>query len=182
MKSLVVIINGKPQTGKDKFVELCSKYATVKNVSSIDLVKEAFRIMCYIKKTDEIAKNDVTRRLLSMMKTMSIELNDAPFHYCRDEVVRFLEKHTGVIFVHIREAAEIKKLKEFVESYKENHSDLDFDIITLKIEADNAVNVDNPSDNDVDNYEYDLTLKNPGTEEAFDAMAKTFIEETLSSF
>ena len=54
MKSLVVIINGKPMSGKDKFVELCGNYATVKNVSSIDLVKEAFRIMCYIKKSDEI--------------------------------------------------------------------------------------------------------------------------------
>lgn len=182
MKSLVVIINGKPMSGKDKFVELCGNYATVKNVSSIDLVKEAFRIMCYIKKSDEISKNDVTRRLMSMMKTMSIELNDAPFHYCRDEVVRFLEKHTGIIFVHIREAAEIAKLKEFVESYKENHSELNFDLMTLKIEYDQSVEADNPSDNDVDNYEYDMTLKNPGTEEAFDAMAKTFVEGTLSSF
>lgn len=182
MKSLVVIINGKPKSGKDKFVDLCTKYATTKNVSSIDLVKEAFKIMCYIKKSDEIAKNDVTRRLMSMMKTMSIELNDAPFRYCRDEVVRFLEKHTGVVFVHIREAAEITKMKEFVDSYKANHENLNFDLITLKIESENSEDADNPSDNDVDNYTYDLTLKNPGTEEAFDAMAKTFIEEMLTSF
>lgn len=182
MKSLVVIINGKPRSGKDKFVELCSKYTTVKNVSSIDLVREAFRIMNYIKKDDELAKNEVTRRAMSMMKTMSVELSEAPFRYCRDEIIRFVEKHTGIIFVHVREAKEIDKLVEFINSYKENHPDVPFDSLKLCIESENSEDVDNPSDLDVENTKYDLVIKNPGTEAPFEEIAQAFVEEQMSSF
>ncbi len=40
MKKEIIIINGTGGSGKDTFVELCSKYKKVKNTSSIDKVKK----------------------------------------------------------------------------------------------------------------------------------------------
>ena len=45
MKKRVVIINGGGGSGKDTFVEFCAKHAKVINISSVDKVKEAAKIL-----------------------------------------------------------------------------------------------------------------------------------------
>ena len=45
MEKRIVIINGSGGVGKDTFVELCGKFVEVKNISSVDKVKEAARIL-----------------------------------------------------------------------------------------------------------------------------------------
>ncbi len=40
MEKQIIIINGTGGSGKDTFVEFCSKYGSIMNFSSIDKVKE----------------------------------------------------------------------------------------------------------------------------------------------
>jgi len=45
MKKQIVVINGTGGSGKDTFVEFCSKYGKVMNFSSVDKVKEVARVI-----------------------------------------------------------------------------------------------------------------------------------------
>ena len=45
MDKQVIIINGTGGSGKDTFVEYCSEFAKVTNISSVDKVKEAAKIL-----------------------------------------------------------------------------------------------------------------------------------------
>ena len=45
MKKNIIIINGSGGVGKDTFVNICSKFRKVLNISTIDKAKEAARIL-----------------------------------------------------------------------------------------------------------------------------------------
>ena len=45
MNKQVIIINGTGGSGKDTFVRFCSEFAKVTNISSVDKVKEAAKIL-----------------------------------------------------------------------------------------------------------------------------------------
>ena len=45
MDKKIVVINGSGGVGKDTFVEFCSEFAKVKNISSVDKVKEAAKVL-----------------------------------------------------------------------------------------------------------------------------------------
>ena len=45
MDKKVIIINGTGGSGKDTFVEFCSEFKNVMNISSVDKVKEAASIL-----------------------------------------------------------------------------------------------------------------------------------------
>ena len=45
MSKEIVIINGSGGVGKDAFVEFCNEFTCVKNISSVDKVKEAAKIL-----------------------------------------------------------------------------------------------------------------------------------------
>ena len=45
MEKRIIIINGSGGVGKDTFVEYCSEFTNVKNISSVDKVKEAAKIL-----------------------------------------------------------------------------------------------------------------------------------------
>ena len=45
MSKEIVIINGSGGVGKDAFVEFCNEFTCVKNISSVDKVKEAAKVL-----------------------------------------------------------------------------------------------------------------------------------------
>ena len=85
MKKRIVIINGVGGSGKDTFVELCAKHANVINISSVDKVKEAAKVL--VGWNGE--KDEKSRKLLVDLKKISIEYNDYPTAYILEEHKNF---------------------------------------------------------------------------------------------
>ncbi len=97
MKKRIVIINGVGGSGKDTFVELCAKHANVINISSVDKVKEAAKVL--VGWNGE--KDEKSRKLLVDLKKISIEYNDYPTAYILEEHKKFLKSDATILFIHI---------------------------------------------------------------------------------
>ena len=156
----VFIINGSGGVGKDTFVEFCQKYCKVKNISSVDKVKEAARILTGWDGT----KDDKSRKLLVDLKQLGIEYNDAPFKYIVESYNDFEKTDEELMFIHIREISEIEKVKNAVNAKTILVTNKNVELI-----------VSNESDKNVMNYEYDYNIKNDGTLEELNQMAKEFV-------
>lgn len=163
MVKKIIIINGSGGVGKDTFIELCSKYTEIKNISSVDKVKEAAKIL--VGWNGE--KSDKSRKLLSDLKQLSIDYNNYPLVYIQNQVKEFNENQNQVImFVHIREINEIDKLKK------------QLDAKTLLITNNRIEKIQtNKSDANVEKYNYDYYIKNDGTLEELEEKAKKFVME-----
>ena len=162
MKKKIVIINGSGGVGKDTFVEFCEEFAKVKNISSVDKVKEAAKILVGWNGD----KDDKSRKLLVDLKQLSIEYNDYPTVYIKDESDQFLENsEQEMMFVHIREISEIEKLKKLLNAK------------TLLITSTRVAKITtNNSDANVDKYEYDYYISNDGTLDELKEKAKSFVQ------
>lgn len=161
----IVVINGSGGVGKDTFVELCSTYVKVKNISSVDKVKEAAHILTGWNGE----KDDKSRKLLSDLKEMGIQYNDAPFLYITSMVEEFKSSEEEIMFIHIREAKEIEKCRKT------------FGAITLLITNKNVLAVTtNHSDKDVLDFNYDYHIENDGTIEELRDKAKDFVNQLKS--
>ena len=159
----IVIINGSGGVGKDTFVKYCSEFVNVKNISSVDKVKEAAKIL--VNWNGE--KDDKSRKLLSDLKRLSIDYNDYPTKYIEKEAKDFANNNDlDLMFVHIREIEEIKKLKELL-----NAKTL---LITSKRIAKITSNV---SDANVEEYQYDYNIKNDGSLDELREQARLFVNE-----
>lgn len=156
----IFVINGTAESGKDTFVEYMGEFLNVKNVSSVDKLKEAAMILGWDGK-----KKDKDRKFLSDMKLLSIDYNDHPYRYIQSQINSFHEDDNQVMFIHIREPAEISRV---VNRYGAST------IIVKNQRIQN--NSSNSSDFNVDDYKYDYVLKNNGTLEELKAKAKGFAE------
>ena len=104
MKKAVIVINGRGGVGKDTLCAFAAKEYTVRNVSSITPVKElAARCGWGGEKTDR------ARKFLSDLKALLIEYNDYPTTWALAEYEQFLAGDEQIMFLHIREGAEIDK-------------------------------------------------------------------------
>ena len=135
----VVIINGTGGSGKDTFVEYTSKYANIKNYSSIDKVKEVAKVIGW-----DGGKTEKDRKFLSDLKRLTTEYNDMAFNDIKKHYKEFLTTKEEIMFIHIREPEEIKRAAD------------EFMAITLLIKREGLDNISsNYSDSEVDNYNYD---------------------------
>ena len=113
MEQKIIIINGSGGVGKDTFVEFCSEFTGVKNISSVDKVKEAAKIL--VNWNGE--KDDKSRKLLVDLKQLSIDYNDFPMQYIKKEAEEFwANQEQKLMFVHIREISEIEKVKKMLNA------------------------------------------------------------------
>ena len=160
MKKRVVIINGSGGVGKDTFVECCSEFVKLKNISSVDKVKEAAKIL--VGWNGE--KDDKSRKLLVDLKALSIEYNDYPIQYIKQEADLFLENEDeNIMFVHIREISEIEKVKQMLNAK------------TLLITSSRVEKITtNASDANVDQYQYDYYISNDKTIEELKEKTRFF--------
>ena len=143
-----ILINGPAQSGKDTFIKIFEEKnpnLKVANVSSID----PFRTIPISWGWNGV-KDESYRKALYYLKKAAIVLNDYPVEFLlevRGKYVATFEKY--VIFYHIREPEEIKKLKEKLPFLQ-----------TIFLERDNNKPLSLEEDEiNIRKYEYDYYLK-----------------------
>lgn len=162
MDKHILIINGTGGAGKDTFVNFCSEAEKVLNVSTVDKVKEAAKIL--VGWNGE--KDEVSRKLLVDLKRLSIEYNDAPTKYILEMAKKFSKTEDKLMFIHIRESEEIEKTKKLLNAKTLLITNPRVKIITS-----------NDSDGKVNEYQYDYYIENDGTLEDLKNKAFEFIKE-----
>lgn len=163
MEKKIIIINGSGGVGKDTFVEFCNEFTNVKNISSVDKVKEAAKILVGWNGQ----KDDKSRKLLVDLKALSIAYNDYPMLYIKEEAEKFMQNsEQKMMFVHVREISEIEKVKQMLNAK------------TLLITSTRVQKITtNNSDANVEQYEYDDYISNDGTLDELKQKAKQFVME-----
>lgn len=155
----IIIINGAPCSGKDTFANLVGKYAKTVNYSSVDFVKEVAMFAGW----DGI-KDEKGRSFLSNLKKIMTEYNEIPLKKISEKIKEFRSSDSEIMFVHIREPEEIKKLSDIEK------------VFTLLVIKDDNEHFNNYADSNVENYEYDYILKNNSTLEDLENKAKGFVK------
>lgn len=149
-------------SGKDTFVNYCSEYIKTVNISSVDKVKEAANIL--VGWNGE--KDEKSRKLLVDLKRLSIEYNDSPTKYIVEKAKEFEKSDNEIMFIHIREIAEIEKIKQIINAK------------TLLVKNPKVkLILSNESDANVNNYEYDYVLLNNGTLVDLQKKARDFVKK-----
>ncbi len=147
-KKLVVIINGNGGVGKDTLCDFAKDSFCIRNISAITPIKEIAAQNGW--KGEKDAK---ARKLLADLKAAFVAYNDLPFLYFKEQYEAFLKTdEENILFIHIREAEEIDKVKKYVT----------IPCVTLLITREQKKNQcwGNPSDDNVACYEYDYCYSN----------------------
>lgn len=168
MKKVAIVINGAGGVGKDTLCEIASKHFKVKNISSITPIKRVAALCGW-----DGTKDNKARKFLSDLKSLCIEYNDYPTVWAKAEYDAFLSSDEQIMFVHIREAAEISK---FVLATGGKAK-------TLLIRGGARMSKEkygNASDDEVENYSYDYYFLNENSlekaEEDFVLLMKKIME------
>lgn len=162
MRKFIIIINGSGGIGKDTFVDLCSKYASVINYSSVKEIKEIATQLGWTG-----GKTEKDRKFLSDLKLLSADYNDFPYRCILKQIKNFLNQdEKEILFIHSRNIPEIERIvKEF------SH-----EIFTLLITREQVEKItSNIADADVENYNYDFIISNNGSINELDGIAKNFV-------
>ncbi len=145
MKKCVIVINGQGRSGKDTICRIMAKRYKVKNVSAIDPVKNIAGYMGW-----QGEKTDAARKMLADLKQVMIEYGDIPFKYIMEKVAEFEKSDEQLMFIHVREPEEIKKIVEncplTVKTLLVRRNDKYYDHKVFG----------NHADDDVENYNYDF--------------------------
>lgn len=144
---LVCIINGSGGVGKDHIVSVVSKYYKVRNVSSIDCIKE----ICREGGWDPEDKSLAARKLLADVKAAFTAFNDLPTQSLLDEYTYFLNTNNEIMFVHIREPGNIQNFKNMIDG----------NVKTLLVKDDTMNgSYGNAADDNVNDFDYDYYIEN----------------------
>lgn len=154
----VIIINGRGSSGKDTMIESLAGKIKFVNVSSIDPIKKIAKRFGW-----NGSKDARSRRFLADLKRAFTAYDDTPTYYLASKYRKFKKSNKQVMFMHIREASEIEKMKTIV----------DLDCVTLLIEREGMRDWGNPSDDEVGNYKYDYVFNNT---EKIEESKEKFIE------
>lgn len=157
--SMHYIINGFPRSGKNTFVDLFAEVAgdiKVNDISSVDKVKEAALLLGW-----DGNKDLKGRKFLSDLKDLSSSQYEGPLNYCLHAGTKLdleMPRVSYVSFYHLREPAEIHKLKQAL-------IDKDHTCKTLLLRRPEVESLEqsNHADLNVLNYAYDIVIKNDGT-------------------
>lgn len=153
MKKKVFVINGKGGVGKDTLVDSYSLLTNqpALNASAVDIIKEIAS-----QYGGWYGQKDLkSRKFLSELKKVFIEYNDLPTKDLIQKYEDFMDKNQTdyeVMFVHIREPEEIKKFVEGTQ-YKAV-------TVLIRRKGISDQNFGNSSDDDVENYDYDIIFDN----------------------
>lgn len=186
-RTKVVIINGKPQSGKDTFCKYAQGYcdddesANTLIISSVDPLKEMLAQLGWDgTKTDEI------RDMLMCMKQLWVQNQDGPTMFLFNNILEFHKACTGednIVFVHIREPEEIKKLVNALTGFES----MGIDVISLLVIREGGEDTPNQptgtrrSDDEalINSYEYDVTINNDGDLIKLQELAAEFVDKLL---
>ena len=162
----IYVVNGKPRAGKDTFAELLGKHCRVFKYSSVDKVKQIAAKCGW-----DGGKMDKDRRFLSQLKKITTEYNDLSYDDVAEKVAYFLKTDFfDVMLIDIREPEEIDRAIE------------GFGAESIFIESKHAQTViTNPSDRNVELFEYDHIVLNNGTLLDFELTVKRFYENNIEN-
>lgn len=178
MTTTVIFVNGPPRAGKDTFVELASKHLAKANVwpdsfSSIDPVRDLLTNSAGI---DLSAKTPADRKLLADIGAALEEHSN----WRTEKVVEFCKNsawkgaghgYDTAVFIHIREPQNIQRV---IRRLREIGG---FRVTTAFVDGPRAVDVDNVADRAIRLMSYDWTLDNDSTIEAFDTVARLWVDQ-----
>ncbi len=184
----VIVINGKGGIGKDTLINaVVESGATVFNVSTIDPIKD----MCsHLNKQGE--KDLAYRQLLSDVKkavdayyetkngisyTNEQALNAMTLWHKQTELIG---NENSFMFVHIREPENIEKFIDAANQKVSAWKDENISVASLLVTSDRALeDYGNSSDNNVENYDYDLVFESNGTKEEDGERFTKFLEDAF---
>lgn len=165
---MIYIVNGAPGAGKttfEKFVkeEMGEDYCEI--LSTIDFIKQiAYECGWDGKKTPR------SRKFLSDLKDLLTEWNDLPYNKTTSKVNVLIDEYeyynikNYAIFIDCREPKEIAKLKEKLGAK------------TILVEGNTTEKISNHADKEVNNYKYDIVIKNLRDLSHLRLIAKKFVE------
>lgn len=186
-RTKVVIINGKPQSGKDTFCKYAQGYcdddesANTLIISSVDPLKEMLTQLGW-----DGTKTDKIRDMLMDMKQLWVQNQDGPTMFLFNNILEFHKACTGednIVFVHIREPEEIKKLVNALTGFES----MGIDVISLLVIRKGREDTPNQpaetrrSDDEalINSYEYDVTINNDEDLIKLQELAAEFVDKLL---
>lgn len=186
-RTKVVIINGKPQSGKDTFCKYAQGYcdddesANTLIISSVDPLKEMLTQLGW-----DGTKTDKIRDMLMDMKQLWVQNQDGPTMFLFNNILEFHKAYTGednIVFVHIREPEEIKKLVNALTGFES----MGIDVISLLVIRKGGEDTPNQpaetrrSDDEalINSYEYDVTINNDEDLIKLQELAAEFVDKLL---
>lgn len=186
-RTKVVIINGKPQSGKDTFCKYAQGYcdddesANTLIISSVDPLKEMLTQLGW-----DGTKTDKIRDMLMDMKQLWVQNQDGPTMFLFNNILEFHKACTGednIVFVHIREPEEIKKLVNALIGFES----MGIDVISLLVIRKGGDDTPNQpaetrrSDDEalINSYEYDVTINNDEDLIKLQELAAEFVDKLL---
>jgi hypothetical protein len=146
MQKLAVIINGRPESGKDALCDAVIRQGRARKISSIDPIMEIAKQGGW-----DGVKDARSRKLLSDLKRIFAEYNGLPNQYVLQEYRRFLGSEDEVLFIHIRE-------KDQIEAFKAAAAGPCVRLLVRRPGASGKMG--NPSDDEVDQMGYDIVFDN----------------------
>lgn len=166
---VVIIINGKAESGKDTLISKFMNMDELKtrNISSIDPIKKLF------KETglwDGEEKTPPVRKCLHALKMAFEEYNAFVSNWLEEETKRFIASDDEIMFVHIREPKEIEKYSQYLEDIDSliermsgnngNHCVLmNFDLLITSDRTKDKI-LKNGADDVTEDWDYDFEFEN----------------------
>lgn len=186
-RTKVVIINGKPQSGKDTFCKYAQGYcdddesANTLIISSVDPLKDMLTQLGW-----DGTKTDKIRDMLMDMKQLWVQNQDGPTMFLFNNILEFHKACTGednIVFVHIREPEEIKKLVNALTGFES----MGIDVISLLVIRNGGEDTPNQpaetrrSDDEalINSYKYDVTINNDEDLIKLQELAAEFVDKLL---
>ncbi len=167
MSKIAIVINGAGGVGKDTMCDIAAKHFKVKNISSVDPIKEIAAACGW-----DGRKDDKARKFLSDLKRLTVDYNDFPTNWALERYNQFLNSDYEVLFVHIREPEEIAKFVKATDGRAKT-------LLVRGGERTKRANYGNASDDGVENYSYDYYFMNDKTVEEAEEGFKVLISEML---
>ena len=164
------IINGRPRSGKDTFVNFCLEElgAFGKLISTVDFVKK-IATECGWDGTKDL-KN---RKFLSDLKDLLTNWGDVPYKKTLQEIDMFKfdldywdVSDKGVVFIMCREPKEIERFER----------ELNAKSLLIRRASVEFEQQSNHADSEVLNHKYDYIIENNGTVDELKEKAKGFLK------
>ena len=164
------IINGRPRSGKDTFVNFCLEElgAFGKLISTVDFVKK-IATECGWDGTKDL-KN---RKFLSDLKDLLTNWGDVPYKKTLQEIDMFKfdlncwnVSDKGVVFIMCREPKEIERFER----------ELNAKSLLIRRASVEFEQQSNHADSEVLNHKYDYIIENNGTIDELKEKAKEFLK------
>ena len=164
------IINGRPRSGKDSFVNFCLEElgAFGKLISTVDFVKK-IATECGWDGTKDL-KN---RKFLSDLKDLLTNWGDVPYKKTLQEIDTFKfdlncwnVSDKGVVFIMCREPKEIERFER----------ELNAKSLLIRRASVEFEQQSNHADSEVLNHKYDYIIENNGTIDELKEKAKDFLK------